>query len=150
MTISGSHRHRRESDNAELQAHMQSTTQTARVIEMRRKTIYSVYSEHDCSPSVDLALGTLASVAMLSRVVGGHTAEMVAIARKAGASWSQIGEALGVSKQAAHSQFRQPPGQFRQPPRATAPTAAIPAPRIRSSERPGAISPPGGVTRVRP
>ncbi|MGH4025709.1 MAG: hypothetical protein ACRDRV_14130 [Pseudonocardiaceae bacterium] len=129
MTIPDSYRRRRESSNAVLQAHMQSTTQTVRVIERRRQTIYSTYSAHDCPPSVDLALGTLASVATLSRVVGGHTAEMVAIARKAGASWSQIGEALGVSKQAAHKQFRQPPT-------ATAPTAAASAPRIRSAGRP--------------
>lgn len=143
MTIPDSYRRRRESGNAALEAHMQSTTQTVRVIEMRRQTIYSAYSARDCPPSVDLALGTLASVAALSRVVGGHTAEMVAIARKAGATWSQIGEALGVTKQAAHKQFRQPPT-------AAATTAAASAPRIRSAGRPGVIPPPGGKVQVKP
>jgi len=143
MTIPDSYRRRRESDNAVLQAHMQSTTQTVRVIEMRRQTIYSAYSARACPPSVDLALGTLASVAALSRVVGGHTAEMVAIARKAGATWSQIGEALGVSKQAAHKQFRQPPT-------AAAPTTAVRTPRIRSTARPGTTSPAGGKAKIRP
>lgn len=136
MTIPAGYRRRRESGNAVLQAHMQSTTQTVHVIEMRRQTIYSAYSARDCPPSLDLALGTLASVAALSRVVGGHTAEMVAIARKAGASWSQIGEVLGVSKQAAHKHFRQPPT-------AAAPTAAVPAPRIRSAGQPGGNFPDG-------
>lgn len=143
MTIPDSYRHRRESGNAVLRAHMQSTTQTVRVIEMRRQTIYSTYSAPDCPPSLDLALGTLASVAALSRVVGGHTAEMVAIARKAGASWSQIGEALGVSKQAAHKQFREPPT-------AAAPAAAVPAPRIPSAGRLDISSPPGGTAQIRP
>lgn len=109
MTIPQHYRRQRDSGNTVLQAHMESTTRTVRVIEMRRQTIYSEYSSQHCPPSIDLALGTLASVVALARAANGHTAEMVAIARRAGASWSQIGEALGISKQAAHKHFRTPP-----------------------------------------
>lgn len=91
-----------------LQAHMESTTQIARIIEMRRNT---VYCSLNYPPPVDLALGTLTSIAELAKVIGGHTNEMVAIARRAGASWSQIGKALGVSKQAAHEHFRRSPAE---------------------------------------
>ncbi len=106
MTTTAGYGRKRESGNTVLQTHMESTAQAARFIEMRRRTIYSAYSAPARPPSLDLALGTLASVATLARVVSGHTADMVAIARQSGATWSQIGEALGVSKQAAHEHFR--------------------------------------------
>lgn len=120
MTIPHRYRHQREGSNTALQAHMESTTRTVRVIEMRRQTIYSEYSSQHCPPSIDLALGTLTSVAALARTANKHTAEMVAIARTAGASWSQIGEALGITKQAAHKHFRTPPPPVR-------PVASVPA-----------------------
>lgn len=44
----------------------------------------------------------LASVVALRRVADQYEARVVALALKQGWSWSQIAEALGVSKQAAH------------------------------------------------
>ncbi|HEY2765811.1 MAG TPA: hypothetical protein VGJ13_17665 [Pseudonocardiaceae bacterium] len=100
--------HGLERVNDVLQSHMESTAKVVQVIEMRRRTV-SFYGSLGCSPPLNLALGTLHGVATLAKVVDGHLAEVVAVARNAGASWSQIGEALGVSKQAAHAHFRKPP-----------------------------------------
>lgn len=103
-----SHHRQMERVSNVLQSHIESTAKVVQIIEMRRRTV-SFYGLPGCSPPLNLALGTLRSVVTLAKVVDGHLAEVVAVARNAGASWSQIGEALGVSKQAAHEHFRKLP-----------------------------------------
>lgn len=89
--------------------HMESTVRLTRVIDIRRPIIHAA---RNSPPPLNMALDTVRSVAGLAEVVTGHTAEVVAIAREAGASWSQIGDALGITKQAAHERFRNPPPQL--------------------------------------
>jgi hypothetical protein len=89
--------------------HMESTVRLTRVIDMRRPIINAA---RDSPPPLDMVLATVRSAADLAEMVSGHTAELVAIARQAGASWSQIGEALGITKQAAHERFRNSPRQL--------------------------------------
>jgi hypothetical protein len=48
----------------------------------------------------------LRATAALRRGVEALQAELVATARSEGASWASIGEALGVTTQAAHQRFR--------------------------------------------
>ncbi|MEU9831737.1 hypothetical protein AB0D67_09355 [Streptosporangium sp. NPDC048047] len=51
----------------------------------------------------------LAALTLLSQVESWHRTlldQVVAGAREAGASWAQVGEAMGISKQSAHERFR--------------------------------------------
>jgi hypothetical protein len=89
--------------------HMESTVRLTRVIGMRRPIINAA---RNSPPPLDMVLATVRSAAELAEMVSGHTAELVAIARQAGASWSQIGAALGITKQAAHERFRNSPRQL--------------------------------------
>lgn len=57
------------------------------------------------------ALDALTAVTMLSSVVERLRGKLVRMALRRGATWNEIGRALGVSKQAAHARYRnlQPP-----------------------------------------
>ncbi len=48
---------------------------------------------------------TLRCLALLAETVESATRTAVQQARETGASWSEVGAALGVSKQAAHARF---------------------------------------------
>lgn len=83
--------------------HTESISRVTRILELRRGV---VSGSHDCPPPLDLALDTVATIAALRDVVASHTIELVAIARESGAMWNEIGDALGISKQAAHERYR--------------------------------------------
>ncbi|MGH3884668.1 MAG: hypothetical protein ACRDSG_12070 [Pseudonocardiaceae bacterium] len=51
-------------------------------------------------------LEALTAVTMLSSVVERLRAKLVRLALRRGATWNEIGRALGVSKQAAHARYR--------------------------------------------
>ncbi|MGQ0718439.1 MAG: hypothetical protein ACT4NP_14230 [Pseudonocardiales bacterium] len=65
------------------------------------------YRHHPMQP----ALEALTAVTMLTSVVERLRGKLVALALRRGATWNEIGRALGVSKQAAHARYRnlQPP-----------------------------------------
>lgn len=86
-----------------LRRHADATARLIGIINTRRHLIRTVMS---ATPSSDVALQSVRRVAELAEAVSGHTAELVAIARNSGATWNQIGDALGVTKQAAHERFR--------------------------------------------
>jgi hypothetical protein len=64
-------------------------------------------SEVDLSPITRSAdpLDALRQSAALRKSLEGHEEALVHRARVAGATWAQIAEALGVSKQAAHKKY---------------------------------------------
>jgi hypothetical protein len=55
--------------------------------------------------SVPEALRTLAALAELDDAIGDLVARTVPAARAHGASWTQIGGSLGITKQAAHERY---------------------------------------------
>ena len=58
------------------------------------------------APGQEITLGdALAATAALKTAADSIIFELVSHAREAGASWAEIGQALGVSTQAAHQRF---------------------------------------------
>jgi hypothetical protein len=71
--------------------------------------------------SVEPVLEALSAVETLARVVDRWRARLVRLARTRGAPWTDIGQSLGVSKQAAHERYGRPQrGQPNQGSRSTA------------------------------
>lgn len=64
------------------------------------------------SSASDDALGVLAAIAASARQVAHWRLEAVTQAREQGRSWAEIGEALGMSKQAAWEQFSEDVGEM--------------------------------------
>lgn len=54
---------------------------------------------------VDTPLGMLTGFSRLVGLLEANIREYVEVAREGGASWTEIGEALGTTKQAAHARF---------------------------------------------
>ncbi len=80
---------------------------------------------------VEPVLEALTAVEALARVVDRWRARLVRLARTRGAPWNEIGQSLGVSKQAAHERYgglRQ-----RQATRGSRPTGPEPLPPIRGT-----------------
>lgn len=89
--------------------HAEAISRVAKILDLRRPVVSHTL---DCPPPRELALDTVATLAALNEVVTSHTTELVAIARAAGATWNEIGDALGISKQAAHERYRKVPQRY--------------------------------------
>jgi hypothetical protein len=72
-----------------------------------RKELLELFGRIEDGP-LTLEAGLRAS-AILRRALDALQQELVGLARDEGASWSQIGAALGVTTQAAHQRFGPPP-----------------------------------------
>jgi hypothetical protein len=72
-----------------------------------RKELLELFGRIDDGP-LTLEAGLRAS-AIVRRALDALQQELVGLARDEGASWSQIGAALGVTTQAAHQRFGPPP-----------------------------------------
>jgi len=55
------------------------------------------------------ALGTLRTMNELKSLIDTWAEKAVTIARREGASWAVIGDALNITKQAAHQRYAEPP-----------------------------------------
>jgi hypothetical protein len=72
-----------------------------------RKELLELFGRIEDGP-LTLEAGLQAS-AIVRRALDALQQELVGLARDEGASWSQIGAALGVTTQAAHQRFGPPP-----------------------------------------
>lgn len=78
---------------------------------------------------IEPVLEALIAVETLARVVDQWRARLVRLARTRGAPWTDIGQSLGVSKQAAHERY----GRARKRPTSAAPDPPCPPPPIQGT-----------------
>lgn len=104
--ISPSAGHEESSDDASLRSQTQDALRaSSRFARFLAPTKVTGTRREVARPQADAALEALAAADLLAQVVDLWRSRLVALARNRGARWTDIGRALGVSKQAAHERY---------------------------------------------